>query len=468
LHIEQDPPSNGHSQLTFVLCGDTTAAEVPMAPFAIRAALLSTLVLAAAPAVRAGPPEKIRPPFQTDFERCALRADDAGNRSLQGKPRLELLIRKTGNVYASFIWSEGGIEDRRFQRCLTSMGPLWVFPNVASDYQRAFAPSFVSSGSNVSSDLHSGAGITGSSRVQTFLPDINDLPEPVPMNVKAAQETLDIADWATQAERANAETVVKLYPLAIEHAHQALAENPNDPIALRALSQALAESGGDLVEARKAAERLVSLDQASEMGHEALLRVCLASKDDRCVFDSWKKARQAPDLQPRSRLLADLQGPTQIAVERLRLSAAPGSAAAASTQAAGSNAATGAAQPVAPADPCAAEKGDEAQALCVVKRCLDEGSAAYARELSSQNGLAYAAGDWRAKKVAAGKLLITRPIEPKAARPGEPATVGDRHDALWLVTLSNADQFVMRPTNTEARQITVRHNRCTARVVSGK
>ena len=27
-------------------------------------------------------------------------------------------------------------------------------------------------------------------------------------------------------------------------------------------------------------------------------------------------------------------------------------------------------------------------------------------------------------------------------------------------------QFVMRPTNTEARQITVKHNRCTARVVS--
>ena len=451
-----------------------------MAPFAIRAAVLSAFVLAAATGVRAGPPEKIRPPFQTDFERCALRADDAGNRSLQGKPRLELLIRKTGNVYASFIWSEGGIEDRRFQRCLTSMGPLWVFPQVASDYQRAFAPSFVTSGSDVSTDLHSGAGLTGSSRVQTFLPDINDLPEPLPLNPKAAQETLDIAEWATQAERANAETVVKLYALAIEHAHQALAENPNDPIALRALAQALAESGGDLIEARKAAERLVSLDQASEMGHEALLRVCLASKDDRCVFESWKKARQAPDLQPRSRLLAELQGPTQIAVERLRLSAASDKATAARAQAAGSGEAAGsgaagsgtaaaaAAQPAAPADPCAAEQGDEAQALCVVKRCLDEGSAAYAKELSSQNGLAYAAGDWRAKKVAAGKLLITRPIEPKAAKAGDPAPAGDRHDALWLVNLSNADQFVMRPTNTEARQITVRHNRCTARVVSGK
>ena len=434
-----------------------------MAPFANRLALSSLAVaLLSAAAVRAGPPEKIRPPFQTDFERCALRADDAGNRSLQGKPRLELLIRKTGNVYAAFIWSEGGIEDRRFQRCLASMGPLWVFPNVASDYQRAFAPSFVSSGSDVSTDLHSGAGLTGSSRVQTFLPDINDLPEPTPLNIKAAQETLDIADWATQSERANAETVVRLYPQAIEHARQALAENPNDPMALRALAQALAESGGDLIEARKAAERLVSLDEASEMGHEALLRVCLASKDDRCVFESWKKARQAPDLQPRSRLLAELQGPTQIAVERLRLA---GSSAATATAAAGGSQA--AAQPAA-ADPCAAEQGDEAQALCVVKRCLDQGSADYAKELSSQNGLAYAAGDWRAKKVADGKLLITRPIEPKAAKPGEPPPTGDRHDALWLVNLSNAEQFVMRPTNTEARQITVRHNRCTARVVSGK
>ena len=442
-----------------------------MAPFANRFALPSLAVaLLAASAVRAGPPEKIRPPFQTDFERCALRADDAGNRSLQGKPRLELLIRKTGNVYAAFIWSEGGIEDRRFQRCLASMGPLWVFPNVASDYQRAFAPSFVSSGSEVSTDLHSGAGLTGSSRVQTFLPDINDLPEPTPLNIKAAQETLDIADWATQAERANAETVVHLYPQAIEHARQALAENPNDPIALRALSQSLAESGGDLIEARKAAERLVSLDEASEMGHEALLRVCLASKDDRCVFEAWKKARQAPDLQPRSRLLAELQGPTQIAVERLRQAGPSGAAttASAAQRAGASSGAPPAAAAAAPPDPCASEQGDEAQALCVVKRCLDQGSADYAKELSSQNGLSYAAGDWRAKKVADGKLLITRPILPKAAKPGDPAPAGDRHDALWLVNLTNAEQFVMRPTNTEARQITVRHNRCTARVVSGK
>ena len=436
-----------------------------------RAVVLAALALGAAPAVLAGPPEKVRPPMQAEFERCVLRAEDAGNRSLQGKIRLELLIRKTGNVYGSFVWSEGGIEDRKFQRCLTSMGPIWVFPQVSSDYQRAFAATFVASGSNVSTDLHSGGGISSNSRASTFLPDINDLPEPAPMNIKAAQETLDIADWATQAERANAEVVVKLYPQAIEHARQALAENPNDPIALRALAQGLAESGGDLVEARKAAERLVSLDSASELGNEALLRVCLASKDDRCAFEAWNRARKAPDLQPRSRLLAELQGPTQLAVERLKKGAAqPQAGLASAGPAAGATGALAQAQPqppASPADPCAIEKGDEAQALCVVKRCLDQGSSDYAKELSSQNGLPYTAGDWRAKKVAANKLLVTRPIQPAAPKAGE-AAIGPRHDALWLVNLGQGDQVVMRPTNTEARQITVRHNRCTARVVGGK
>ena len=422
---------------------------------AFRRALRATaaLVALASSAALAGPPSIERAPLQNEFDRCALSAEEHGNRSLSGRIRMELLIRKTGNVYASFIWGENGIDDRKLEGCLTSVAPIWMFPAVPLDYQRAYSPTFIHSGD---SGIARSAGWAGQGRATVMLPDINDLPEPTPLNEKVAQQTLDVADWATNAERANAEAAVHLYAPAIDHARQALQQDPNDPIALRALAQALAESGGDLLEARRAAERLVGIDPRSEQGHEALLRVCLAAKDDGCTFEEWNKARKAPDLQPRSRLLAALQGPTQLAVERLK---------ALTSRASATGKPAEAGQPPQPADPCAAEKGEVAQALCVVKRCLDEGSLDYAKELSSQNGLRYTARDWRAKSVAPGKLLVTRPIEPAPPKAGEPQSQAARHDALWLVNLG--DQYVMRPTNTEARQITVRHNRCTARVVTG-
>jgi len=399
------------------------------------------LSLASAAAL-AGPPSRLRPPMQAEFDRCALWAEEHGNRSLSGRLRLELLIRKSGNVYGAFVWSERGIDDRKFERCLTSAAPVWVFPPVPVDYQRPYAPSFVHSGTDTNVSLVGNQQMAGMGRASIFLPDINELPEPTPINVVAAQGTLELADWATAGERAYAQALVRRYPEAIKEARDALASDPGDGMALRALAQSLAESGGDLVDARRAAERLIALDADSVAGHEALLRVCLAARDDRCAFEEWSRARKAKDMQPRSRLLAELQGPTQLAAERLQTAARAGQA--------GKDAPR-------PADPCAAEKGEEAQALCVVKRCLDEGSAAYAKELSSQNAIPYEARDWRVKTLSAGKFLVTRPIEPVPPRPGVA-----RHDALWLV--KSGENLIMRPTNTEARQITVRHNRCTARV----
>jgi hypothetical protein len=80
----------------------------------------------------------------------------------------------------------------------------------------------------------------------------------------------------------------------------------------------------------------------------------------------------------------------------------------------------------------------------------------YARELGEQNHVEYQLGDWRAKMVSAGKLLVTRPIAPKDREKG-----GAQHDALWLVSVG--DQLVMHPSNLEAKQISLQHNRCTAR-----
>src|SRR5437588_12735334 len=78
-----------------------------------------------------------RLPMQNDFDRCAIAMVNAGAvADMQGQLRLELLIRKDGHVYAAFIGAEKGIQNRKFERCLTHNVVLWVFPAPAIDYQR--------------------------------------------------------------------------------------------------------------------------------------------------------------------------------------------------------------------------------------------------------------------------------------------------------------------------------------------
>jgi len=390
--------------------------------------------LAAAPLVAPG---RLRPPLQVDFDRCLLAAEDLGNRSLAGKVHLELLLRAAGNVYAAFArHGDGGIDDRRFQRCLTASAPRWVFPRAPVDYQRAYVVAFVHSGVAFSPEMHSGDGITGAGRASAFLPDINDVPTPTRLDEEVAQSTLEIADFATEGERAVAQLSVRRFAGAVQHARLALAANPSDLLALRALAQALIEGGGDPVEARLHAERLVALAPGSVQGHEALLRVCLAAGDDRCAVHEFRRAREAVDMPPRSRLLAELHRPTQLAAFR-----------AARRERAG--------------DPCAGAPDDMALALCVVKRCLDEGSAIYARELASRAPVSYEPGDWRIQPLGGGKLLVTRPIEPAADAP----ELAVRHDARWVVELGGP-RLVVQPQNRDARAITVRHSYCSTRVAT--
>jgi hypothetical protein len=351
--------------------------------------------------------------------------------------QLELLVRASGNVYAAFVRSDrGGIDDRRFQRCLTAAAPLWVFNPVKVDYQRAYVVSFVHSSDEVSVRMHNGEGITGSGRPSAFLPDLRDVPAPSPLEAKVAQATLEIAEFATPAEEAVANLTVQRLDRALEHARIALAADPDDPIALRALSQALVESGADLVEARLHAERLAALRPDSMTGHEALLRVCLAQGDDRCAVHEFERAKAAADVVPRSRLLAELHAATQAAAFRLARAERQG-------------------------DACADARSDEALALCVVKRCLDEGSAIYARELASSAAVPYEAGDWRVQPLGGGRILVTRPIEPVAERAGASIWELDRHDARWVVEVGQ--KLVVQPQNVDARAITVRHSYCAPR-----
>jgi tetratricopeptide (TPR) repeat protein len=365
----------------------------------------------------------MRLPMQADFDRCALAASDYGGENLQGRLRLELLIRKTGNVYAAFVHSEGGIEDRRFERCLTSATQLWVLPPVAIDYRRSYEITVVPGASEIdlsSNTYWDGRHFAGQGRASVFMPAIDDPPKPGAVNEKAARETLEVADWATQAEHGIAELAVGRYPEALAALRLALEQDPNDLVALRGFAQALVEGRGDLAEARAKAELLLSLAPASVGGHEALLRVCLASGDDECAFRSFQAASKAEDLGPRSRLLADLQPQAEQVAARLRASAF-------------------AARRL---DPCGASTDDRALSLCLLRRCLEDGAAAWATELGGKSGA------WALQAGGEGRYIATRPL-------GAPGT----EDPRWLVQLL-ARSVRMTPVNASARTLSEKRSRC--------
>ena len=413
--------------------------EPPRHPKGVNTAFLALSLVPRGPTgAGASAPSKHRLPMQLDFDRCAFTAEELGNHSLAGRVQLELLVRPSGNVFAAFVRSDrGGVDDRRFQRCLTAVAPLWVFEPVPTDYQRAYAVSFVPSGSDISVKMHNGEGLTGGGRPTAFLPDLADVPAWTPLDAKVAQSTLEVAEFATLAEHAVAELAVHRFADSVTHARVALAADPNDTLALRTLAHSLIESGGDVAEARLHAERLAALLPDSVVGHESLLRVCLATGDDFCAVHEFRRAKAAADVVPRSRLLAELHQSTQVAADRMaRRDRRQG-------------------------DPCALEQSDEAQALCVVKRCLDEGSAIYARELASRASVPYEAGDWRVIAIDSHRLLVTRPIEPVAERAGVSIWTLDRHDARWVVELG--PELVLQPQNGDARAITMKHSWCSAR-----
>ena len=427
-----------------------------------------------------------RLPMQMDVDRCAMRATDMGNSSLQGKVRMQLLLRKTGQVYAAYVHSTS-VDSKVLEHCFTNTALLWQYEPQAVDTSAPYPLVVVAGGSDATGMAGTVSVHQGATAPSVFMPSARPVVEPSELDEKLAQTTLDILENATAAEQGQALLAVHKYAEAIVQFRAALGRDPSDALALRGLSQALVETRGDLAEARNLAERLTSAAVGSVVGPEALLRACAAQKDDLCVFKSWKDATgNKLDLAPRSRIIQELQPLAQAAAERLRLAAkarnegsAVAPAAAASAEAAAAGVAPAGAAPVsvagvasaatwAPADapvaassdPCATEAGEEKQALCVVKRCLDEGSVLYAKELSAQNGVDYVAGEWRTKPVGAGKLLVTRPISPKTADPAA-APSAARHDAIWLVKLG--DQFSIAPSTSEARQITLTHNACGAR-----
>jgi len=286
----------------------------------VRWGVFALALSAAAGCARERLPIALRPPLQSDVDLCALRAVELGDRTPMGRVRLHLLVRDDGSVYAAYVHNTAGIGDRSLQRCLADRATTWVLAPAPVDYERAFELSFVPGGSEMGDVLQywNGEGGTGQGRGIVILPDTRTSSPPLPIEQPVARDTLIIADFATTAEHGTALVAVGRAAEAVPLFRTALRERPEDPVALLGLTRAIAETGGDLAEARKIALRLMEMFPDSVIGHEALLRVCLAARESECSVREWKAAVRAPDAGPRSRILFELQAPAQKAALRLQ------------------------------------------------------------------------------------------------------------------------------------------------------
>ena len=282
--------------------------------------MLALAVLAAAGCAGQKAHLAVRPPLQSDVDLCALRALELGDRSPMGRVRMHLLVREDGSVYAAYVHNAGGVDDRSLQRCLADRATTWVLAPAPVEYERAYELSFVPGGSELGDWLQywNGEGAMGQGRGIVILSDGTRSLAPLPIEQPVARDTLMIADFATTAEQGTALVAVGRAAEALPLLRGAAQDRPDDPVALAGLTRAIVETRGDLAEARKSAQRLLELAPDSEIGHEALLRVCLAARESECSVREWKAAVGAPDAGARSRILFDLQGPTQQAARRLQ------------------------------------------------------------------------------------------------------------------------------------------------------
>jgi tetratricopeptide (TPR) repeat protein len=371
-------------------------------------------------------PTKEREPIQNDFDHC-YQAAKAFNNALQGSMDMVYYVDADGAVPFAWINDEKGLDSPQLNNCIMDVAVLAKFPAEGLDYLRPQGPySFVG--------------------VSTMMPSRNEPPKAA-MDEKLAQSTLEFADWASQTDKGLGYFHVHKYEDALKELRAATQGHPDDVRAWRGLASALAASGGDLAEAKAAAAKAIELKPDSEATHEAMLRVCIASKDDNCIYDEFSKARSAPDMKTRSQDLASLQDYAKAAADRLQGEDRAKQEAAAVQQ----NKEREERQKREDPFGCGKMSGDE-QIVCSLRTCFDKGARAYADSLKSLTGQEYAAGEWKISKMKSGNSKVTVPIRSAAG--------GQSHDASWDVKMSSNGGLGMTPLDIDANNITQQHNAC--------
>lgn len=277
---------------------------------------------------------------------------------------------------------------------------------------------------------------------------------------KVAQGSLVFAGWATATDKGWGYLLVHDYAKSIEQFRAAIAAKADDARAQRGLALALVGSGGDVKEARTAADAAVKAQPDSVAAYEALVQVCLAQKDDKCVLDSWERAtvgevgadgKVTKPVDPaqktaRSYQLSLIQDQVKAVHARYGAEAEKQSQEAAQkAQAAAQKA----------ADPTGCGKfpeGDE-RTMCFVKYCFAAGAETYARSLKPLTGADYKAGEWKVAKAKSGASDVT--VQIRAKKGHQP------HDATWQVAVG--DNVDMKPLTIDANNISKQYNACAAK-----
>ncbi|HWE26209.1 MAG TPA: hypothetical protein VG496_19900, partial [Myxococcales bacterium] len=242
---------------------------------------------------------------------------------------------------------------------------------------------------------------------------------------------------------------------ALKEFGQALKERPGDVRALRGFAVVLADSGGDLLRARDAAQKAVQLRPETVATHEALLHVCLAQKDDRCVASEYDAARKAPDADARAAELVAYEDAAKSAADRVAAQQKQED----ERRAAENEAAL---QKIDPAGCRKLEANSDAQLVCLVKRCFDASAREYAKELHTKDGQPYAPGEWKVASRSDDSAEVTVPIRPDAsAKKRRKRKAGDAvesHDATWRATI--AETITLVPLTDDAANVARKSEAC--------
>jgi tetratricopeptide (TPR) repeat protein len=370
-------------------------------------------------------PTKERQPLVTDFTRCYQSAKQLGNAALAGSMVVKLYVAPDGAVPFAFVNSTKGLDSRQLNGCILDFLVNMKFQGEGLDYLRPYGP-------------------VSFSGVDAHMPDTRDIPKEQ-LDEKLAQDTLEFADWADGADRGWGNFYVHKYPESIASFRQFLQQHPDDVRALRGLAAALAESGGDLKEAKQLAAKAVAAQPDSEATHEAMLRVCIAAKDDNCIYESFESARKARDMNVRSVELASMQDAAKAAADRLQSTEHQ------RHEEEVAKAKTEQEEMQKKVDPqgCAKKPDGDERTLCFVKGCFDKGGKTYASSLEGLTGQNYRVGEWKIRPGKDGASTVTLPIRAQGAQ---------AHDASWEVKVGKS--IDMKALDIDANNISTSHNAC--------